>query len=130
MIVLDENIRDSQADYLRKLGIANRKIGADLAAKGTSDANIIPLLLRLKQPTFFTHDADFWDVRLCHAGYGVVYLSVKSRDAAGYIRRFLRHTLFNTSARRLGRVAQIHVDGITYYITGSRKAHSASWANR
>jgi len=54
MIVLDENIRDAHADLLRKFGIANRKIGTDLTAKGTSDADIIPLLHRLKQPTLFT----------------------------------------------------------------------------
>ena len=130
MVVLDENIRDSQADFLRKRGIACRKIGTDLSAKGTSDANIIPLLLRLKHPAFFTQDADFWDVRLCHSGYCLAYLDVKPRDAAGYIRRFLRHSLFDTAGGRLGKVVHIHKDGITYYAAGSRKTHVVSWTNR
>ena len=59
MIVLDENIRIEQAELLREERIQARMIGRDLALKGTDDADIIPLLLKQNQPTFFTHDKDF-----------------------------------------------------------------------
>ena len=130
MNVLDENIRDTQADYLRKIGLACRKIGSDLAARGTSDSDIIPLLLELKRPTFFTHDSDFWDARLCHSGYCLAYLEIKPRDAAGYIRRFLRHASFDTAGARMGKVVHIQTSGIAYYVAGSRKTHVARWSSR
>ena len=41
----------------------------DLAAFGTDDDDLIPLLLHLPKPTFFTHDVDFWRQSLWHPGY-------------------------------------------------------------
>ena len=127
MIVLDENIRDPHADLLRKDGIATRKIGADLTSKGVSDADIIPLLHRLKQPTFFTHDADFWRPELSHANYCIVHLAVKTRDAAFYIRRFLRHPHFATAAKRMGKVIQVHSNGISMHRSRHSKPVNIEW---
>ena len=127
MIVLDENIRTKQAELLRGFGVSSRKIGVDLAAKGTSDADIIPLLHRLNQPTLFTLDTDFWKANLRHDGYCIAYLDVEPQEAAEYIRRFLRQASFNTSAKRLGKVVHIHADGISYFAAGGRKVHSVAW---
>lgn len=115
---------------MRQLGVACRKIGTDMLSRGASDADIVPLLLRLKHPTFFTHDADFWDARLCHAGYCLAFLDVRSRDAAAYVRRFLRHGLFDTFARRSGKVLHIHAREITYYSRASRATQTVTWASR
>jgi hypothetical protein len=108
MIVLDENIRDSHADILRKEGIGSRKIGADLAWKGTTDLNIIPLLHRLKQPAFFTHDVDFWNPELFHAGYCIVHLAVKPP------RRCILHPAFSSSSSICNsrKTARNHCPGI------------------
>jgi hypothetical protein len=130
MIVLDENIRDSHADLLRKDGIASRKIGINLKSKGTSDADIIPLLHRLKQPTFFPHDVDFWRPELSHANYRIVHLAVKPRDAAFYIRRFLRHPQFSTAAKRLGKVIQVRPNGLSVIRTCHSKAANIEWLIR
>jgi hypothetical protein len=129
MIVLDENIRQDQADFLKQGRIAVRKIGCDLAIKGTGDADIVPLLLKLKQPTFFTQDKDFWKLNLRHEGYCLAYLDIPAREAALYIKLLLRNPLFDTSAKRLGKVMHIHKDGISFYSTHSRKVHSVSWRN-
>jgi hypothetical protein len=127
MIVLDENIRGSHADLLRTQGIANRKIGADLTPKGTSDSDIIPILHRLKQPTFFTHDLDFWNPELLHASYCIVHLYVKPRDAAFYIRRFLRLPQFSTAAKRLGKVIQVRPAGLAVYRSCHGKPETSDW---
>jgi predicted nuclease of predicted toxin-antitoxin system len=127
MVLLDENIRAEQAESLSNARVPTRKIGKDLAVKGTGDADIIPLLLKQKSPTFFTHDKDFWKSSLRHDGYCLAYLDVPAREAAEYIRRFLRHPFFNTSAKRLGKVIHIHPDGITYFAKGSRKVHAVAW---
>lgn len=95
--------------------------------KGASDADIIPILHRLKQPAFFTHDADFWDPKLSHSAYCIVHLAVKPRDAAFYIRRILRHPRFATSAKRLGKVIQIRPTGLTVYGSSHRKPEGIPW---
>jgi len=127
MIVLDENIRESHLDLLRKQGIAARKLEADLTRKGTSDDDIIPILHRLKRPTFFTHDVDFWNPELSHANYCIVHLAVKPRDAAFYIRRFLSHPQFATAAKRLGVVIQVRPTGLAVYNSRHGKPENIDW---
>src|SRR5437667_11241888 len=65
MDVLDESIVAQQCDQLRHWRIPFRQVGADLSAYGTSDENLIPVLHRLPQPTFFSHDGDFFKASLC-----------------------------------------------------------------
>ena len=59
MNLLDENIREDQRIVLKQLRIPFRQIGYEIAPGGTQDDNVIPLLHRLKRPTFFTQDKDF-----------------------------------------------------------------------
>jgi hypothetical protein len=127
MIVLDENIRAPQEDLLRAGGIASRKIGADLMSKGASDSDIIPLLHGLKQPTFFTHDIDFWNSDLLHSNYCIVHLAVKPRDAASYIRRLVQYPRFSTAAKRLGKVIQVRPGGLSVYCSRHGKAVNLEW---
>lgn len=114
MNVLDENIIASQRTQLRRWRIPFRQVGYELASQGTADAHIIPLLLRLKQPTFFTRDFDFFKPRLCHPRYCVVWLNVRPDQAASFIRRFLRHAAFCTHQQRLGRIVRVHPGGIAF----------------
>ncbi|MBI4661330.1 MAG: hypothetical protein HY735_21110 [Verrucomicrobia bacterium] len=69
MIVLDENIIAGQRTQLRQWRIPFRQIGVELAGQGAEDPQILPLLLRLKQPTFFTRDFDFFKPHFCHPRY-------------------------------------------------------------
>jgi hypothetical protein len=64
--VLDENIPLDQRDLLRTWGVHCRVIGQDIAPISIGDDNILALLHRLKQPTLFTRDEDFFKHRLCH----------------------------------------------------------------
>jgi hypothetical protein len=52
--LLDENIPLDQRDLLRAWGIRCRVVGQDIARLSIADDNLIVLLHRLKQPTFFT----------------------------------------------------------------------------
>ena len=60
MNVLDENIIASQREQLQRWKIPFRQIGVELARQGAQDRELVPLLLQLKQPTFFTRDFDFY----------------------------------------------------------------------
>ena len=60
MIVLDENFTESQRQLLRGWRISVRQIGYDIGRSGMDDDEIIPFLLRLRRPTFFTLDRGFY----------------------------------------------------------------------
>src|SRR5688572_7222203 len=76
MIVLDEQMRQDQRRILADWHIAFRQIGREVATAGFKDGQIIPFLLTLKRPTFFTHDQGFFKFRLCHPRYSLVWLNV------------------------------------------------------
>src|ERR1051325_2322863 len=112
MLVLDENLPAGQRLLLRKWGIRFRVVGVDVASWGADDENLVPILHRLPQPTFFSLDRDFYRPSWAHASYGLVWLDVADDHAAEFIRRFLRHPSFDTQAKRLGTVMRVHAGGI------------------
>ena len=57
---------------------------------GIQDEEIIPFLLQTKRPTFFTRDEHFYDPKLRHAKYCLVYLAVNKYESAIFVRRILR----------------------------------------
>ena len=79
MNLLDENFPDDQRDLLCKFGISVRQVGRDVGRFGMSDEEILPLLLRFRDVTFFTHDRDFSGSQSCHSRYGIVWLAVNAR---------------------------------------------------
>ena len=92
MLIIDENISEIEVWRLRERRIPVRLI-SEVAARSMDDENIIPVLHRLKTPTFFTKDRDFWNYKLIHASYCLVYLDIPEHEGevAAYIRRFLHH---------------------------------------
>ncbi len=91
MNILDENIIDNQCQLLRSWRIPFRQIGFSIGRQGLQDKGIISLLHTLRRPTFFTRDDDFYGCNLCHAGYCLVYLSVRKDESAIFVRRFLHY---------------------------------------
>lgn len=112
VIVLDENILDSQRGQLRRWRIHFCLIGYDVGRKGMQDEEIIPLLRSMRKPTFVTWDSDYFDRTLCSDHYCLVYLDVPATEVAAYARRLLRHPEFKTWSQRLGRVVRVAASGI------------------
>jgi hypothetical protein len=127
MNVLDENIVAQQGEKLRQWRIPFRQIGRHLSAHGALDENLIPVLHGLPQPTFFTHDIDFFEPSLCHHHYAIVYLNVGDSETADFIRRFLRHPAFDTHAKRMGMVARAEVSGVQFWKKGKSTLQSENW---
>jgi hypothetical protein len=84
MLVLDENVSENEIWRLREAGLNVRVIGQDIAIKSVSDENIIPALLELKKPTFFTRDRDFWKSRFRHDAYAIVFMDIRNRKAKSH----------------------------------------------
>jgi hypothetical protein len=109
MLILDENVSENEIWRLREARLTVRVIGQDIAVKSVTDENIIPVLLKLKKPTFFTRDRDFWKPQLRHDRYAIVFMDIPEHEGeiAKYIALFLRHRSFNTATKRLGRIFHI-----------------------
>ncbi|MDA1275984.1 MAG: hypothetical protein O2960_18365 [Verrucomicrobia bacterium] len=110
---------------MRDWGFHVRVIGVELAPLGIKDDNLLPHLHRLSQPTFFTRDQDFFQAGLRHATYCLAWLNVVEVRAAFFTRRFLRHPLFDSRAKRMGIVAWVHVEGVSFWRLGDRTLQSA-----
>ena len=129
MLIIDENVSEIEVWRLREWRIAVRQVGPDLAGASISDENILPILHRLKRPTFFTRDQDFWNSRLVHANYCLVFLDIREHEGliADAIRRFLRHTAFDTHAKRMGKVVRLHPGGVSFWQRGKRSLQLVAW---
>ena len=112
MTILDENINASQRQLLRSWRIRVRQIGVDISRKGIKDDEILPLLLTQRRPSFFTRDLGFYHRKFCHARYCLVCLAVNRYDAAMFVRRLLRHSEFDTQAKRMGTVIRVSAVGL------------------
>ena len=88
MIVLDENISAKEEAKLLRWRIRCRTVGVQIATKGTDDAGLIPVLLALPRPIFFTHDKDFWDPSRQHSAYCLVWLDTEESEQARTSARF------------------------------------------
>ena len=128
MNLLDENIRDDQRMLLRQWRIPFRQIGKEISRAGIEDEEVLPLLHRLKRPTLFTQDEDFFKRRFCHRAYCLVWLNVKYTDAAAYIRGFLRHRRFSTQVQRLGKVVRVRPGGLKLWEVGKERSIFLEWA--
>jgi hypothetical protein len=127
MILLDENIPADQCQMLREKRIHFRQIGQDLGRKGMKDEeHILPLLHKLNGPT---GDLGFFDEQKRHANYALVCLAVSQKEAASFIRRFLRHPAFNTKAKRRGTVAFVSVEAIRVWRLNAKDEESVEWTD-
>jgi hypothetical protein len=128
MNILDESIVASQRERLRAWRIHFWRIGGEVGRFGMKDQNeIIPELHKLRRPTFFARDHDFYLPKLRHAGYCLVDLDIAPDEAAECIVRFLRHKAFRTQAQRMGKVVHVRHSGITYWQVGKASEHIIAW---
>ena len=127
MNILDENFPESQRPVLKNKRIPFRQIGKDIGRKGMEDEEIVTLLHRLDRPTLFTLDEDFYDRRLCHERYCLVYLDVEEETAAAYIGKVLRHRQLKTKANRMGRVIRTFPTGLTAWLVHEKQEAHLSW---
>jgi hypothetical protein len=130
MIVVDENIVEPQRALLRRWRIKFRQVEFDLGRAGMGDDEIVPLLCRIGNVTFFTRDAHFFDPRLRHSKCCFVWLDVDRRETAFYIRRFLRHPQFKIRNSRLGAIARVAHAGVFVWPVKATKMNFIPWPPR
>ena len=83
------------------------------------DDELVPFLIQLPRPSFFTMDRGWYMRSLLHARYFVAVLEVPDNEAAGVMRRILKHPDFSTQAGRLGKVIRASHGGMTGWKIGA-----------
>lgn len=128
MNILDEDISAPECARLRTYKLHFRQIGGVIGNSGMKDREeILPLLHRLKHPTFFTLDHGFYHPTLLHQRYCLVFLDVWDDEAAEYIRRFLRHSEFRTQTQRMGKIARVRHRSVSYWQIHIREERTLRW---
>lgn len=127
MNLLDENVREDQRSLLHAWGLRVQQIGSDVGRKGMKDGEIIPLLHRLRDVTFFTRDLGFVDPKLCHPRYCLVCLDVRKDEVAIFTRRLLRHQELGTKAKRMGAIVRVSHTGISVWRRNAPKERYVHW---
>jgi hypothetical protein len=112
---------------LKSWRISVRHIGYDIVRKGIQDDEIIPLLCRLRYPTFFTLDFGFYQRGLCHKRYCLVCMDIYEDEAASFVRRLLRHPEFDMQAKRMGAVIRISRKGLGVWRLHAEKEMQFDW---
>ena len=130
MIILDENIPDSQRQLLRSWRIRVVQVGRELGRPGTRDEAILPLLRRLQRATFFTRDVRFYLPAHRHTGYCLVTLAVGEDEAASFVRRVLRYPTLNTWAKRRGKVLRVTHTSLRLWRLHAEVEEKLEWAER
>lgn len=127
MNVLDENVPADQRRRLASWHLAVRHIGYTIERQGVQDDAIIPFLLTLHRPTFFTFDPHFYRRDLCHARFCLVYMDVSDKEMATCIRRLLHHPEFDTQVKRMGTVIHVSHVGISVWRLRAEQEKHVEW---
>jgi hypothetical protein len=128
--ILDEDIDSVERERLRAWKIPFRRIGGEIGRAGMKDQDeIIARLHRLRgrRPTLFSRDHGFYNPRLRHARYCLVYLDIAFDEVADYVRRFLRPPAFRIQAQRMGKVVRVRHSGITFWQMNDNNEHLIGW---
>jgi hypothetical protein len=129
VLVLDENVFESQRYELLRRRLHLCQIGRDIGRKGMKDDEIIPLLRTLRRPTFISRDRDFFDKTLCSDRMCLVYANVRPLEVAAYARRLLRHPHFKAWSKRKGCVARVAASGISVWRTKTAHISRYLWVD-
>jgi hypothetical protein len=68
-----------------------------------------------------------YSARLVHKEYSIVCIAARAKEAATFIRRFLRHPAFDTKAKRMGNVVCLSDVGLRFWRLGEEKELNAKW---
>ena len=105
--VLDANIEEENVFQLRR-PLKVKQIGVHFLPGDADDERITNLLGRLKTPTFITKDCkDFYKRQRLDKRYCIICVDIHRTEFVSAVRKIFRHPLFNTVAKRMGKVIRV-----------------------
>jgi hypothetical protein len=135
---MSQLILDDQLDVSEVLPSLRKWISAgrlkDLRPAELIRDDRVPEILRtLRSPTFITIDHGFWNARLCHPGYCVLYLALRDDQQhliPALLRALLRRAEFRSRSNRMGKVVRVGPKAVPYWEFERRGLQSIKWSFR
>jgi hypothetical protein len=121
MIVLDEHLQGIglEAAIARWCRSQVCLIGSLRPGTVIKDESIPHLLRSVRQPTFVTQNwKHFWQRTAAHAGFCIICFTLppdRAPEISPSLRRLFRLPSFHTKVARMGKVARISSEQVTYY---------------
>jgi len=129
-IILDEHIDRRRVLYPLRAWITAASV-VDLFPNQVIKDDRIPSLLRqLKQPTFVTIDAIFWQRKLLNPHYCLIYFALakwQQSQIPFLLRRLFHLPPFKTKAARMGKVIRVSTAHIDYWQWKDEQSHHLTW---
>src|ERR1051325_6929266 len=85
------------------------------------DDRVPEILLTLRRPTFVTIDSDLCRREFCHSGYCILWFNLRTEEQhelPNLLRRLFRLPEFASRAARMGKVARVLKQSVTYWDAG------------
>jgi len=120
--IFDADVDESEIEKLRR-----RRFKLTSFPKHWKDEYIVKRLQQLKRATFITHDSDYYKRKLVNSAYCLIYFDVPRDELATYVLKVYRHPLFNTKAKRCGKVIKITSTNISYFKVGFQEEKIINW---
>ena len=132
-LLLDEQLNTPHLLPVIRKWIKAEKLTVERPGEQILDDRVPSILRTLKQPTFVTIDAGFWNRSLCHADYGILYFDLRVDQQEllpGLLRSLLRLPEFRTRALRMGKVARVSTASISFWDVNHQELQHAAWGKR
>lgn len=129
-IIIDDQLRPSLvlAPILR--WITAQRLRNLRPTEVIKDERVPQLLRELRQPTFVTIDAHFWDKSRRDSRYCILYFDLRTEQQAqlpGLLRRLFRFPDFKTKKVRMGKVAKVGFTDVEYWQLGDELLQTLAW---
>lgn len=125
--IFDENFSAPLMEIIRNKFSSVAQVGKDWGQSGWKDRDQIIPHLHDSRAIFHTLDSGFYDWRLWHRDYCLVYYNVPETEIIEWIFKFLHHRNFDTKAKRQGKVIKVHPTQITYWGLKDHQYKAIPW---
>jgi hypothetical protein len=125
--IFDENFSAPLIEIIRYKLSSVTQVGKDWGHSGWKDRDQIIPHLHGSGATFHTLDRGFYDWRLWHKDYCLVYYDVPEAEIIEWVFKFLNHRTFDTRAKRMGKVIKVLPAQITYWALKDHQFQLIQW---
>jgi len=129
-IIIDDQLRPSLVLVPIRRWITAQRLRDLRPTEVIKDERVPQLLWELRQPTFVTIDAHFWDKSRCDPRYCILYFNLRTEQQSqlpGLLRRLFRSPDFKTKKVRMGKVVKVGFTDVEYWKLGDNLLHTLAW---
>ena len=125
-IILDDQLFDVEVLIPLARWITVARLRSLRPSEVIKDERVPAILRELRQPTFVTIDAGFWERKLRDPKFAILFFALTHEQQdklPELLRTLFRLDDFKTKSARMGKVARVSTIGVEYWQVGDEKLH-------